>query len=224
MDWSAESVEVRVVDHVPSAFAALVVEAAPRSLALSGGDTARRCYELLAVADVAWGEVSIWFGDERWVPVDDPNSNEGMARHAFIDQVDPSAVHSMRHAGATIEEAAQAYDDLVAAAPPIDLVHLGLGPDGHTASLFPGSAALAESERFVVTNGDALHPHPRLTFTYPALTRARLLVFTVAGPEKREAFERVRAADDLPAARADADRIVWLVDEAAFGGSELTRS
>ena len=123
----------------------------------------------------------------------------------------------MRGAGDTVDAAAAAYDAEVAAAPPIDLVHLGLGPDGHTASLFPGSAALAVDDRFVVTNGDELHPHPRLTFTYPALARSPLVVFTVAGDDKRDAFARVRAGDDLPAAHVDAARVVWLVDPAAHG-------
>ena len=103
------------------------------------------------------------------------------------------------------------------AAPPIDLVHLGLGPDGHTASLFPGSAALAERERLVVENEDELHPHPRLTFTYPAIARSGLAVFTVAGADKRDAFARVRAGDDLPAAHVEATRVIWLVDPAAAG-------
>ena len=209
--------EVRVVDHVPQAFAALVAAEAPTSIALSGGETARRCYELLAVADVEWGAVSAYFGDERWVAVDDPDSNEGMARHAFLDQVEPYAIHSMRHAGPTAEDAATAYGRLVRAAPSIDLVHLGLGPDGHTASLFPGSPALAEDHHFVVTNRDDAHPHQRVTFTFPALATSRLVVFTVAGVEKAEAFARVRARDQVPAARVQAARVIWLVDPAAAG-------
>ena len=209
--------ELRVVEHVPRAFSALVVENAPASLALSGGSTARECYELLAVADVDWSEVDVFFGDERWLPVDDPESNEGMARRAFIDQVHPRAVHSMRQAGETIEKAADAYDALLREHGPLDLVHLGLGPDGHTASLFPGSPALEERERLVVATGDDLHPHPRLTLTFPAIAQSRLAVFTVAGEGKREALQRVKAGDDLPAARVSADRVIWLVDEAANG-------
>ena len=209
--------ELRVVDHVPRAFAALVAEEAPASLALSGGSTARESYELLAVAEVSWGEVDVFFGDERWVPVDDPESNEGMARHAFVDQVKPRAVYSMRHAGNTIEHAADGYDRLLRDYGPLGLVHLGLGPDGHTASLFPGSPSLDERERLVVATGDELHPHPRLTLTFPAIARSRLAVFTVAGEGKREALQRVKAGDDLPAARVTAGRLIWLVDEAANG-------
>jgi 6-phosphogluconolactonase len=209
--------EVRVVDHVPQAFSALVVDTAPRSVALSGGTTARECYELLAVADVDWSEVDVFFGDERWVPVDDPDSNEGMARFAFLDQVLPRAVHSMRRAGGTIEEAAAAYDRLVREAPPIELIHLGLGPDGHTASLFPSSASLNERERYVIPTGDDRHPHPRLTFTYPAIAHSPLAVFTVAGAEKREAFARAKASEDLPATRVRAGRVIWLVDAPANG-------
>jgi 6-phosphogluconolactonase len=209
--------ELRVVDDVPRAFAALVVEEAPSSLALSGGSTARECYELLAVAGVDWNEVDVFFGDERWVPVDDPESNEGMARHAFADQVKPRAVYSVRHAGETIEEAADAYDRLLRDYGPLGLVHLGLGPDGHTASLFPGSPALDERERLVVATGDDLHPHPRLTLTFPAIAQSRLAVFTVAGEGKRDALQRVKAGDDLPAGRVSAGRVIWLVDEAANG-------
>jgi 6-phosphogluconolactonase len=209
--------ELRVVDHVPQAFSELFVEEAPRSLTLSGGSTAHECYKLLAVADVDWGEVDVFFGDERWVPVSDPESNEGAARHAFVDQVLPRNVHSMRHAGDTIADAADAYDRLLREYGPLDFVHLGLGPDGHTASLFPGSSALDERERLVVATGDDLHPHPRLTLTFPALNQSRLAVFTVAGEGKRDALRRVKAGDDLPAARVAAARVIWLVDEAANG-------
>ncbi len=210
--------EIRVVDDVPQAFAALVADVAPRSIALSGGGTAKDCYELLAGADVDWAEVSVLFGDERWVPVDDPDSNEGMARAVLLDRVQPHAIHSLCSAGDTIDAAASGYDALLRELGPVGLVHLGLGPDGHTASLFPGSRALEEGERLVVPNpGDATHPHDRLTFTFPAIEQSELVVFTVAGEDKREAFARVRAGDDVPAARVTAQRAIWLVDPAAIG-------
>jgi 6-phosphogluconolactonase len=210
---------VRVVAHVPQAFSEVVVAERPRTMALSGGDTARQCYELLAVADVEWRNVSILWGDERWVPLGEPDSNEGMARFAFIDTVLPLQVYSMRHAGPTVDEAAEAYDRLLRTLGPIDLVHLGLGPDGHTASLFPGSRALEERDRLVIATGDNLHPHPRLTFTYPAIAQSRLVVFTVVGEEKRDALSRVLAGEDVPAARVRAERVLWLVDPAANGAA-----
>jgi 6-phosphogluconolactonase len=210
--------DLRIVEDVPQAFADLVAAESPRSIALSGGGTARHCYERVAAASPMWGDVSVFFGDERWVAVDDAESNEGMARQVLLAAARPAAIHSLSGAGAGIDEAAAAYDTLLRAEPPIDLVHLGLGPDGHTASLFPGALSLQETERLVVPAGDDLHPHPRLTFTLPALARARLVVFTVAGEERRDAFVRVREGADLPAARVDAARVVWLADRAAAGG------
>jgi 6-phosphogluconolactonase len=209
--------EVRIVDDVAEAFAELVASEQPRSIALSGGSTARECYERLAGKDLAWHDVTVFMGDERWVAVDDPESNEGMARRALLDRAQPGAVHSMRGAGSTPDDAAAAYDDLLRAHGSVALVHLGLGPDGHTASLFPGSRALQERERLVVTNGDDAHPHLRLTFTFPAIAMSGLAVFTVAGDDKRDAFARVRAGDDLPAAHVTAHRVLWLVDPAVAG-------
>jgi len=209
--------EIRIVDDVVAAFAALVVERAPASIALSGGSTAEHCYAALRDVPLDWASVDVYLGDERFVPVTDPDSNEGMARRVLLDAVSPHAIHSLAGAGATADMAALAYDALVRAAPPIDLVHLGLGPDGHTASLFPGTAALDEQERWVITNEDALHPHPRLTFTFPAIAAARLAVFTVAGEEKRDAFTRIRAGEDLPGGRVRAQEVIWLVDPAAAG-------
>jgi len=208
---------LQIVDHVPQAFAALVAERAPSSVALSGGDTARRCYELLATADVDWTSVDVWFGDERWVPAHDPDSNEGMARVTFLDTALPRAVHPMYDPALTIDEAAVAYEAALRAAPPIDLVHLGVGADGHTASLFPGAATLDERDRWVVPADDDAHDHPRLTLTFPALARSRLVVVTIAGREKRDVFARLRAGEDLPAARVHADEVVWLVDDVAAG-------
>jgi len=208
---------VQIVDDVPAAFAQLIADEHPKSVALSGGETAQECYEALRATGPDWSDVDVYIGDERFVPADHPDSNEGMARRALLDAARPRVIHPM-YQPIPIEEAAASYDALVRAAPPIDVVHLGLGPDGHTASLFPGSPTLAETERLVVAAGDDLHPLPRLTFTYPAIARSRLVVVTVVGAEKREAIDRIRAGEDLPAARIRAERVVWLGDRAAMGG------
>lgn len=202
--------QIRIVDDIPRAFARLVTELTPQSIALSGGELAHRCYAALRREALEWPVVDVFFGDERIVPVESDDSNEGMARRILLDHVSPRAVHSMVAAGA------DAYDALVRASPPIDIVHLGLGPDGHTAALFPGTPALDERERFVVENGDDLHPHRRLTFTFPAIERAALAVVTVAGEEKREPIRRIRAGEDLPGARIRARQVLWIGDRAAL--------
>jgi 6-phosphogluconolactonase len=205
--------EEHVVDDVAAAFADLVRRLDPPSIALSGGETARRCYAALARhPPKGWAAVEVYFGDERWVPATDPASNEGLARAALLDQVPPRRVHSLRAAGVTPATAATAYDALLRTRPPLALVHLGLGADGHTASLFPGSPALDEREAFVVVAHDEAHAWERLTFTLPAIARAATVVFTVAGPDKRDALTRVRAHDSrCPAARVVAARVIWLV-------------
>jgi 6-phosphogluconolactonase len=202
--------QVQIVDDVPGAFARLVAQTAPRSIALSGGELAHLCYSALRSQPVDWATVDVYIGDERLVPIESDESNEGMARRILLDEVKPRAVHSMVGAGA------DAYDALVRAAAPIDLNHLGLGPDGHTASLFAGSPALDERERFVVETGDDLHPYPRLTFTFPAIAASKLVVVTVAGADKRDAIRRIRAGEDLPAARITGEQVLWIGDRAAL--------
>lgn len=212
---------LQVVDHVPQAFAKLVHDRAPSSMALSGGDTARKCYELLATIDVDWSGTSFYFGDERWVPVHDPDSNEGMARTTFLDEVGPYEIHSVYHSGSDTPGGAAAYHDLVRDADPIELIHLGLGPDGHTASIFPGSATVAEQQRLVVAAGDDAHPHQRVTFTLPGIARCQLAVVTVSGTGKADAVARISAGEDLPGSRIAARDVLWLVDRAALGESGI---
>jgi 6-phosphogluconolactonase len=202
--------QVRIVEDVPHAFARIVAETAPRSIALSGGELAHRCYRALGNEPVDWLMIDVYFGDERIVPVDHDDSNEGMARRLLLDHVTPRAIHSM------VETGADGYDALVRAAPPIDVIHLGLGPDGHTASLFPDSPALDEKDRLVVKTGDDLHPQPRITFTYPGIARGDLVLVTVEGEEKREAIARIRAGEDLPGARIRGKQVLWLGDRAAL--------
>ena len=207
--------EVRVVDDVAASFAELVAERRPKSIALSGAWLARDCYVALRETALDWPSIDVFFGDERFVPVVSPDSNEGQARRVLLDHVAPRAIHGM-HANLGLAEAAEAYDALIRRSPPIDLIHLGVGPDGHTASLFPHTEALDETDRFVVPNADADHPHPRLTFTFPAIARSPLVVVAVSGAEKREPIARIRAGEDVPAARIRAPEVIWLVDRDAY--------
>lgn len=215
--------ELRIVDDVAAAFCGEVAvawqsrDAGLFTIALSGGDTARRCYEALARragSPVDWSAVRVVWGDERCVPLDHEDSNHRLAQESLLRSVDPADVHPM------VCDEADAYDRLIAGLGPIDVVHLGLGPDAHTASLFPQSPALeAPADRFVVPNEDPLgnNPRPRLTFTTTAITAARTVVVTVEGDRKREALDRVRAGDDVPAARIDRPGVIWLTDRAAAG-------
>jgi 6-phosphogluconolactonase len=208
--------DVRVVENVAASFAELVVERQPKSIALSGAWLALDCYSAVRGAALDWSSIEVFFGDERFVPVESPDSNEGQARRVLLDHVAPRAIHSM-YADLPLADAANAYDALIRRSPPIDLIHLGVGPDGHTASLFPHTDALAETTRFVVPNADADHPHPRLTFTFAAIARSPLVVVAVSGSEKGEAIARIRAGEDVPAARIRASEVIWLLDGDAYG-------
>ncbi len=232
--------EIRVVPSVPDAFARLVTEeVAGRStdrfsLFLSGGSTAQECYAALAQPaphapqPIDWQSVDVYLGDERCVPLDDPDSNHRMIADTLLSRVGPvGSDHPMYRSGRP-DEAAASYQTELAALPAFDLVHLGLGPDGHTASLFPDSTALAVVDPgvLVVANTDPRgnNPHARITLTFPGIARARLVVVTVADASKAEAFAGLVAGEDLPAARVTAERVVWLVDAAAAGTTPLPPS
>jgi 6-phosphogluconolactonase len=215
-----------VVDDVPAEFAERVIEAYHSrpgetfSLALSGGETARRSYERLAAdgdTQIDWWKVDVYWGDERCVALDHPDSNYRLAREALLDRVGAAnATYPMR-----CEDGADPYQLRVGELGRFDLVHLGLGADGHTASLFPESPALeADPGRLVVMNEDPLgrHPHRRMTLTFAGIARARLVIVTVSGADKREALARVAAGDEsAPATHIKAERVVWLADPAAAG-------
>jgi 6-phosphogluconolactonase len=215
--------ELRVVDDLPGAFAHEVIAAFQRrtddvfNLALSGGSTARECYERLAAEStesVDWLSVNIYWGDERCVPGDDPDSNQLLGRQALLERVGTAnAVYPM-----SCEDGPDAYQLRLGEIGKLDLIHLGMGPDGHTASLFPGSDALdADPGQLVARNDDKTgrNPHSRMTLTFSGIARSRLVIFTVGGASKREAMQAVYDGADLPAARVTSDRVLWLVDREA---------
>lgn len=205
-------------------------------VALAGGRTPRRTYELLATSElkrkVEWSSVQIYFGDERAVEPDHPDSNFNSANEALLTglQLHSSQVHRMAGERGDLTLAAREYEAELArffgikreeALPRFDLVMLGLGRDGHTASLFPFTAALEEQNAWVVRNEVPQLSTERLTLTVPVINAARHVMFLVEGSDKGDALERVlegpTKALEFPAqfiAPLDGD-VLWLVDEAA---------
>jgi len=202
--------------------------------ALAGGSTPRPLYALLAgaqlAADIDWRRVDFFWGDERCVPPDHPESNYRMARETLLDAIEPDPARVHRMLGeAEPAKAAAAYEQLLraffaapaGAAPPgsFDLVLLGMGGDGHTASLFPGTAALRETERWVVVNRLAPTAPARLTLTFPIINAASHVLFLVSGVDKaarlKQVLEPTPIGDDaLPAQRIrpKGGQLEWMVD------------
>ena len=224
--------EVVVLDD-PAAEAAERLAAAADAgghIALAGGSTPRRAYELAAEQEADWSHATIWFGDERCVPPDHEHSNFAMARRALLSRLGTGAeaptVHRMEgergpHDGAAAYEALL-QEEFGDAAPRLDLVLLGIGPDMHTASLFPGDAALAAEGRFVAgVETPGMAPLvPRITLTLDAINAAREVVFLIAGEDKADAV--ATAFGDAPGPHApsslvdpEAGNLTLLLDPAA---------
>jgi len=201
-------------------------------LGLSGGSTPLAVCPLLVVPPrvrmLDWSKVEFFFGDERAVPPDDPESNYNTARLAMLDylpRVRMEQVHRMPCDLEDLEAGARLYERELRRViggdglPVFDLIWLGMGADGHTASLFPGSAGIDERERLVVAH---YAPGPdawRMTLTFPVLNAAREAMFVVTGAEKADAFRSVRLGSrELPAGRVRPRRTLWLADAAAAGG------
>ena len=220
-------------DELVAQARAAVAERGAFHIALSGGSTPRRLFQLLAARGrdaLPWERVELWWGDERTVPPDHAESNYRMAREALIEPLGLPAAGIHRIAGelADPDAAAAAYErvlvDALGEPPILDLVLLGMGPDGHTASLFPGSPALDEARRWVVANpvtSPLVHgTTTRITLTAPAINAARHVRFLVAGADKAAALAAVlegprdpaRTPSQLIAPRGD---LAWFVDEAA---------
>jgi 6-phosphogluconolactonase len=204
------------------------------AVSLTGGSSPQGLYRLLGEdpwrGEVPWDRVHWFIGDDRFVPESDPLSNMGMARRLFLDRVPAPRqnIHSIPTDANYPEGAARLYEDelrkfygadrLDPARPLFDLVLMGLGGDGHTASLFPQSPALDEKERWVLAVPKAgMEPFvPRVTLTFPALASTHEMLFLVDGADKRAILRRVLGGEDLPAHRAYSDgELVWLVDRAA---------
>jgi len=201
------------------------------AICLSGGSTPRRLYQLLAESPyrdaLPWDRLHWFWGDERFVPWDHPDSNYGMAHTALLSRVPvPSGnIHGIPTNG-TPADAAAAYERVLKSyygserldptRPLFDIQILGMGPDGHTASLIPGTKVLEERNRWVaeVIGG---RPEPRITLTYPVLDSSRHAAFLVAGADKRETLSRALAGDQaLPAARIrPIGELIWFADAAA---------
>jgi 6-phosphogluconolactonase len=204
-------------------------------VSLSGGSTPKALYQLLASNEFRsrfpWQRVSWYFGDERFVPYDSPDSNYRMVREAMFDKapVPPENIHPIPVDGSP-EEAAQLYEQtlqhaygatiLDPARPLFDVTLLGLGPDGHTASLLPGEPVLEERKRWMaaVSHG---RPEVRITMTYPVIESSRRVAFLVTGREKEPIFRVIRAGrSQVPAARVQpVGELFWFVDRAAAGES-----
>lgn len=202
-----------MVDDIAGAAAERFVALRPRAVALAGGSTPRLLYERLATCSFPWADTDIFFGDERCVPPEHEASNFRMVNEALLAKV-PARVHRMR--GETCDAVAY-QDDLSkvfgSALPQFDLVLLGLGEDGHTASLFPGDRALDLMDRWVVR---VERPdYGRLTLTLPVLSAAKVAMFLVSGGSKRAALRALLAGTDIPAARVTAERVLIIADEAA---------
>lgn len=227
------AVAVSTADRLVALAAAAIEERGIFRVALSGGGTPRQVYPLLLerprLQAVDWSRVEFFWGDERAVPPDHPESNFGVAYQALIAHL-PGArndrIHRMPAEAADLDGAALTYESEVRLAfdargytpPAFDLVWLGMGPDGHTASLFPGSDALDEADRWVVGNWAPSQAAWRMTMTYPLINAAREALFVVTGADKAGALRSIRDGDDaFPAARVHAQRTAWLVDAAAAG-------
>lgn len=200
-------VELRVADGVEEAARLVAAELARAAsegghVAVSGGSNPRPAYELAPMLATDWGRVHLWWADDRCVPPGHELSNYRLVRETLLDGLSrPPVVHRV-HGELAPEEAAAAYDEEIRGVR-LDLALLGIGPDGHTASLFPGSPALAESERAAVAAEPGLEPLvPRVTLTIPTLSAARLVLFLVVGEEKAEAAARAFGGEPDPATPA----------------------
>jgi 6-phosphogluconolactonase len=221
--FGVELIQVETEEEVAS-FVAEELAAAARAgaaIALTGGRSPGRAYELAAEREPDWSRATLWWGDERCVPPDDERSNYLLAKEGLLDNIAVQPAQAYRIRGeAGPEEAAREYDGLLDGAA-LDLVLLGLGPDGHAASLFPNQSTLDERSRRAIPARPTLEPFvDRVTVTLPVLCSAPDVLFLASGAEKAEAVERAfgrPAGPDAPASliRSTNGRTRLVVDQAA---------
>jgi 6-phosphogluconolactonase len=205
---TAEDVAKKAAEEIAAA-----LRGGARSLVLAGGTTPKRCYEILAGLEVEWGRVSVLFGDERCVPPDDPESNYRMAREALLSRVSPASVYRMP-AELGPDEGAKAYAAVIRHVTPFDIVVLGIGEDGHVASLFPGHPLL-KATGLTAGISDAPKPPPkRVTLTLGVIRDAKLVLILATGAGKASAVSQARRGEGPSGMIAHAR---WLIDRAAAG-------
>ena len=207
----ADAVAGQAASYVAAQARAAVAEHGRFTFAVSGGHTPWAMFAALAKEDMPWADVELFQVDERVAPAGDPDRNLTHLRESIGDA--PARVHPMPVNDADLEAAAEAYATVLPQQ--FDLVHLGLGPDGHTASLVPGDPVLEVSDALVALTRP-YQGHRRMTLTYPALTRADQLLWLVTGADKRDPLARLLAGDEtIPAGRVLALRSLVLADSAA---------
>ena len=207
----ADAVASQGAAFVAARARAAVAEHGRFTFAVSGGHTPWAMFAALANADMPWSSVELFQVDERVAPDGDPDRNLTHLRQSIGDA--PAAVHAMPVTDADLDAAAARY--ATALPERFDLVHLGLGPDGHTASLVPGDPVLAVRDRLVALT-EPYQDHRRMTLTYPALARADQLLWLITGADKRDPLGRLLAGDEsIPAGRVQAGRSLILADRAA---------
>ena len=214
--------ELHIVDDPAAAVGELLAAEARRggSIVLTGGTSPGDAYRRAAELEPDWGGVTLWWGDERCVPPDDERSNFRLAKETLLDRLDtpPYAIHRIRGEAAPAEAAAEL--DAALADITLDLLLLGLGPDGHMASLFPGSPQLGVTDRRATDGPAGLEPWVhRVTFTVPTIQAAERVIFLATGEAKADAASRAFGADitaDVPASLARlAPRVEVFLDRAA---------
>lgn len=230
----ADEIAAAAMDYVLNAAKQSIAERGVFNIDLAGGSTPRKLYELLPAQQADWQNWHFFMGDERYVPLDDERSNYRLAHDTLLSKlpIRSGQVHIVPVDRPTVDQAAGLYEEQIrrhfhgqVGTPAFDLVLLGMGPDAHTASLFPGKAAVREAKKLVTASEAGLPPLvERVTFTLPLINAARRVLFLVSGPDKAEAFQAVRRDLEQPPEEATTPagkvrpakgELRWFVDRAA---------